>query len=191
MRETVGETGQLVFEITNKLFRFPQCTRDVKFYSSGAVIELNIREYAFVLYMNKIWFFNQNMMCLKPLITYIMTFIITWDLKYSQYTTDCYFGHVSRGQHKDHSIFKHTHKRAHHWNTYTVTVTQTPIVLVFVHSLDEAWLQKFVVNTFRFMRHFFRIGLLKQNLQTLLIMGKINSLSGEPLLIVQQSSMLV
>jgi len=33
-------------------------------------------------------------------------------------------------------------KRTHHWNTYrvyTVTVSQIPIALVFVHNLDEAW----------------------------------------------------
>jgi len=54
VRETGGETGQLVSEITNKLFKFPQCIRDVQFYSCGAVIELSIGEYAFVL-------FEQNM----------------------------------------------------------------------------------------------------------------------------------
>ena len=57
MRETGGETGQLVPEITNIMFKFPQCMRDVQFCSCGAVIELNMREYDFVLCLNKTYIF--------------------------------------------------------------------------------------------------------------------------------------
>jgi hypothetical protein len=51
--------------------------------------------------------YHQIMICSKPVLTYTTTFIITWDL-YSQYTTECYFRHVSGDQPEDHSISTHT-----------------------------------------------------------------------------------
>jgi len=46
------------------------------------------------------------MICSKPVLTYLATFIITWDLKYSQYTTECYFGQVPGDQLEENSIKK-------------------------------------------------------------------------------------
>jgi hypothetical protein len=48
------------------------------------------------------YFFERFMICLKDVLIYITTFSIRWGLKYSKYTTECYFGHVPVTQFQGH-----------------------------------------------------------------------------------------
>ena len=66
--------------------------------------------------------YHHIMICSKLISTYTTTFIITWVLKYGQYTTECYFGHVPGDQPEDHSISTKKKKEigAHRCNTYRV-----------------------------------------------------------------------
>jgi hypothetical protein len=99
LRETGDETVELVPEITNILFYFPQCLCDVRIYCCGLVIELGIRQYALVLRLNKLRIFEPDYDPLQTC-TYIniITVSIGWDFKRSKCMRECSFGRVPAAQ---------------------------------------------------------------------------------------------